>query len=149
MFPLYHGIFGALLSLILLLFFPQIGWIGASVIFASSILIDVDHYMYYVFKKKDFSLPRAYRYFVNLRNIYLRGSLNRYQHPVMLFHGIEFCILLILLSYIHIFFFWILIGFLIHLALDFLDSFLSNNSPLFKLSQIYVLVTNKNKKRML
>ena len=56
MLPKYHIIFGFLFSLILFIFFPFIGLGGFLIIFASSVLIDVDHYAYYLFKNKILSI---------------------------------------------------------------------------------------------
>ncbi|MDP2673070.1 MAG: hypothetical protein Q8O84_04625, partial [Nanoarchaeota archaeon] len=60
MLPKYHVLFGFLFSLILFLIFPFIGLSGFLIIFISSVLIDIDHYLFYVFKNRIFSINKAY-----------------------------------------------------------------------------------------
>ena len=122
MYPKQHIIFGLFFSLILFLLFPKIGFFGAVVIFASSVLIDVDHYIYYVFKKKDFSLKRAYIWNVEISKKFCHLSKEqrkKFHKPFHFFHGIEILIVLFFLGIIYSFFFFILIGFSFHLILDF------------------------------
>jgi len=61
--PKYHIIYGFVFTLVLSLFFG-IGLLEFILIFTASVLIDVDHYLFYIWKKKDFSLSRAYDDFV-------------------------------------------------------------------------------------
>jgi hypothetical protein len=147
MLPLYHGILGAAISIILLLAFPQIGWLGASIIFLSSILLDFDHYLYYAIKKRDLSLKRAYAYFIRLRRYGIDNEDYAYKRPILIFHGIEFCIILLLLSIFSKFFLWVFIGFMIHMLLDYLEMIASKQPMYFKFSQIYVLARNKSKNK--
>ncbi len=58
MLPKHHVVLGFVISLTVFIIFPSIGLISFLIIWASSVLIDFDHYLYYVFKKKDFSLKR-------------------------------------------------------------------------------------------
>ena len=67
MLPKYHIIYGFILSLILFLIFPTLGLIGAGIIFLSSFLIDVDHYIYYVLKENKFSPRKAIHHFLEKR----------------------------------------------------------------------------------
>ena len=60
MLPKQHLFYGAIFALALFLIFPEIGLIGGLLIFFSTVLIDFDHYIYYVIKKKDLSLKNAY-----------------------------------------------------------------------------------------
>ena len=59
-----HLILGLVFASILLVIFPQIGLIGFLLIVFSTVLIDVDHYIYYVYKKKDWNLMNAHRWFI-------------------------------------------------------------------------------------
>lgn len=110
MLPKYHILFGFLFSLILYLLFPFVGLLGFLTIFLSSFLIDIDHYLYYVFKKKDLNLKSAYYFFIKKPKI----------NPAMYFlHGIEvLSILFILGLFLNNLFLFIFIGFVFHLFLD-------------------------------
>ena len=146
--PFYHILTGALFAFLFFLIF-KISLIYAVILFFSSFLFDFDHYLYYLFTKKDLSLKRASNWFLEYEKKARKLSLkekNKYKSPVVIFHGIEFWIPLFFLSLYFQFFFFIFLGFSLHLILDFMD--LSNqNCPLLsKISQIYVYVTNKNKK---
>ena len=61
MLPKTHILLGLIFSL-LIYFSLELTIIQASLVFLSSFLIDFDHYLWYVFKKKDFSLKNAYYY---------------------------------------------------------------------------------------
>jgi putative transposase len=63
MLPKYHVLFGFIFSSLIFLIFPSAGWLGFFIIFLSSFLIDVDHYIYYVWKKKDLSLKNSIVWF--------------------------------------------------------------------------------------
>lgn len=150
MLPSAHVIFGAIFSLILYLLFPQIGLTAAAVIFLSSVLIDVDHYLYYSIKFNDWNLKNAYKWFIHKTMkwrqlpIYQR---EQYQRTIMVLHGIECLILLALLILVHKIFLFVLLGFLVHLFLDFVDLMRENEPFYSKSSQIYTYIKNKNKKK--
>jgi hypothetical protein len=120
--PLSHFIFGIIFSLLLFLIFPKMGLLGFLLIVFSSVLIDFDHYVYYVLRKKDFSLKNAYNWFIQNEQKYLSlSSSERKQiYPSLcLIHTFEFLILFaLLIFYSHVFLF-ILTGFIFHLFLDF------------------------------
>ena len=127
MLPKSHFIFGLIFSLLLLFLFPQIEILGFLIIFASSFLIDVDHYLFYVFIKKDYSLKNAYHWFMekhrkfrNLSRSERRERLKQKGPLPCIFHGIEAIAVLIILSFFSKFFLYILIGFLFHEVLDFI-----------------------------
>ena len=61
MLPSVHFIVSLFLAVIL---YPIFGWI-VGVILIGGFFIDVDHYLLYLFKKKDYSLRNAYFYFRN------------------------------------------------------------------------------------
>jgi len=79
------------------------------------------HYLYYVYKKRDLSLRNAYRYFIKNKKKMLslsRKERNKIYGGFVIFHGIEFLILLFLLSLISEYFLYILIGCAFHLFSD-------------------------------
>jgi len=108
MLPKTHVIIGLISIAIISLIFPAISLLGLAIIFASSVLIDVDHYVYYVWKKRDLSLRNAYIWFTSVRR-----RIPRYLHrPDVI------AILLVLSFHVSIIFFYILIGFMIHILSD-------------------------------
>ena len=107
----------------MILLSPKIGLIGFFIIWVSSIFIDVDHYIYYVWKKRDLNLKRAFDYFAEASKKAMklpRSERWKKRANPCIFHGIEAIILLIFLSFFHVFFLYILLGFIFHEFLDFL-----------------------------
>ncbi len=149
MLPKSHILFGFLFSIILFFIFPQINHTAFLIIFLASFLIDVDHYLYFVFKKRKLSLKKAYNWFIERRKKWQslsKEDVKKYKQTIILFHGIEFILIFFFLSFSHILFFWALIGILFHFILDFYE-LIKEDFPLYvKMSQIYVYITNKNKK---
>lgn len=152
MYPLTHAIFGALVSLLIWAIFPSITWWQILLIFASSILIDVDHYLWYAVKKKDWSLRRAYNWHMKKSEIFRKmpeKERSKYKHLVMILHGAEFWIFVILLIFLDEVFLFILIGIAIHMVLDYIDLYRLRIPFYTKISQIAVLVKNKKRKKII
>ncbi|MEK6830589.1 MAG: hypothetical protein AABX77_01010, partial [Nanoarchaeota archaeon] len=70
MLPKYHIIIGLIASIAIYLIF-NLTIFQASIIFLSSFLIDADHYLLYIFRKKDFSLINSIKYFKERRRRWL------------------------------------------------------------------------------
>lgn len=125
MYPKQHIFFGITFSLLLLIIYPQISLIGFFLLFFSSVLIDVDHYLYYLLKKKDWSLRRAYKWFMSNEKKFLslpRKLRNNYHGGFFFLHGVEVLFILILLTmFVSKYFFFIFIGIFFHLLLDIVD----------------------------
>jgi len=146
MFPKSHIILGFLFSLILFLLFPLIGWLGFIIIFASSVLIDIDHYLFYAVTKKDWSLIRAYKWFVDGDKRFQKLSIEEKKKSksiVCIFHGVELLVVLIILIYFSFyrkFLIYVLIGILFHEFLDFIY-IIPNHFKLSHMgSQIYNII---------
>ena len=125
MYTSQHIFFGAIFSIFLFFLFPEMGWLMAIIIFASSVLIDVDHYTYHVYKKKDWSLRNAYNW--HIKNLKKFLSLPKKQREkvygcVYALHGIEIVLLALLGSFLSKIFFFIAIGVSFHLILDIVDA---------------------------
>jgi len=149
MLPKWHILFGFLATLILK-FTTSLNDTILLVIFFSSFLIDVDHWLLYVYRKKDLSIKNAYNWFIEKKKKYLILSAKekrKYKHPLMIFHGIEFWILLFILSIFSKIFVFILIGFAIHLLFDYLEILYLGEPLYIKFSQIWLCIKNKNKKK--
>lgn len=109
MLPKHHFLLGLVFVIVLVLFF-DITYFQAFIILASSILIDADHYLFYINKKKDYSLIKAYYWFKNLPKDH---------KPILqLFHTIEFMIFLAVLSYSSYYALLVLLGVLFHSLID-------------------------------
>ncbi|MBI2004016.1 hypothetical protein HYS72_00975 [Candidatus Pacearchaeota archaeon] len=151
MLPKYHLVLGFLFSLVLFIFFPFISLLGFLIIFASSVLIDVDHYLYYVFKNKIFSINKAYNSFFEQRKKLLAKSLEekrtKIANPLMyLFHGIEVLLIIFILGiFVNKIFLFIFIGFSFHLFLDIVEQ-IYYGFRIAKVSLIFDFVKKINEK---
>jgi hypothetical protein len=145
MLPHRHIILGAIFSCLVLVLFPQIGIPGFLIIFFSSFLIDVDHYIYYFFKKKDLHPVRAVKWFFENRKIFLNYSVEKrkeFYTGIYFLHGIEILVVLGLLIFVSEYFLYVLIGFLFHLFLDLIET-LSKKNKLTKISLISDFLNSK------
>ncbi|MBU1136572.1 MAG: hypothetical protein ABIG37_01630 [Nanoarchaeota archaeon] len=118
MFPKQHIIINFIVSLILLLVLKPF---YVLIFFLASFLIDIDHYFYYIFEKKNFSLGKAYRWHtLNKARIKKMSPEERKIHYkfILIFHGIEPLLILILLSKFYPIIFFIFLGFTAHLIED-------------------------------
>ena len=152
MYPSRHLIFGIFFSLIFFYFFPQIGVIGFFLIIASTFFVDADHYLFYVVQKKDFRLKNAYKWFVEQMKKRLslpKSERTKYKYEILICHGVEFWIVLALLSFFHVYFFYLFVGVIFHMFLDLL-ALTYYEFPLYvKLSQLYNFAKDRDKKELL
>ena len=150
MLPKWHILIGFVVSYLLIYFF-NFSLIAGFIIFLSSFLLDFDHYLLYVYKTGNFNLKKAYNLAITDGKKWGKLSFQQkkqYKLKIFLFHGIEFFIILIILSKFSIFFLWILIGFLIHMAIDILNLIYGKYPVYAKISQIAVWQRNKSKKKL-
>lgn len=110
MLPKWHILFGFVFSYITY-WFSSITIFQASLIFLASVFIDVDHYLWYGFKKKDWNLKNSFVYLKKHRKIV---------KPLMIFHTIEVHIFIGLLIFFWQGFLYILIGMIFHSLCDLL-----------------------------
>jgi len=148
MLPKWHILLGFIFSFILFLFLPTIQLLGFFTIFLSSFLIDIDHYLYYFKRKRDLNLGRAFKWFLELEQVYNsipREKLKDYYLPMCIFHSIEVFLILLVLGFYNQLFLYILIGFAFHRFLD--DSWaLYRGTEHHIYSFIYSYIKNKKKK---
>tara|TARA_Y100000310_G_scaffold329947_1_gene400686 strand:+ start:10260 stop:10721 length:462 start_codon:yes stop_codon:yes gene_type:complete len=148
MLPKSHILISLLVTFILVKIFHISFFYGVILLF-SAILIDVDHYLLYVYQKNNLSLKKAYWYFYNrgikFRKI-SRDKRKKYKEDILLFHNIEFLIIIFFLSWFYFPIFYILYGMILHMFIDIID-LIKKHIPLYtKTSIIYIYITNKNKK---
>jgi len=149
MLPKYHILIGLIASILILVMFPSIGIFAALLIFSSSFLIDLDHYLYHTLHEKNLSLLNAYNWFIE-KNKYLlklkKEQRDKYKNTILIFHGIESWILLLLLASFNKLFIWVLLGVIIHMPLDYIELAITKRPFYIKFSQIYVYFDNLHKK---
>ncbi len=146
MLPKFHFFTGLIFSIILFLIFPEVDLIAASLIFLSSFLIDVDHYLYYIYIKKDVSLKKAYQWFIEKHHKYKNSSIeerDKFPSRPLIFHGIEIIILLFILGFfVSKYFYFILIGVSLHLFFDILNE-IRHRNRIDKISIIHDFLKSK------
>jgi hypothetical protein len=123
MLPKWHIAINAILFLILLFFVPLF---PALIFFLSSVLIDIDHYLYYIYEKRDFSLIRAYKWNKITRKRYhnlSREEKKRHRYFVLVFHGVEVLLILLILSEFFPVLFFVFLGFFVHMVQDVIIAF--------------------------
>lgn len=127
MLPIFHIIFG--LILFILLYLNNLNIFYAIIFFLASFGFDIDHYIYYIFKKKSFNLIKAYKYF----RVDLNKKINKKQKPIdllLIFHTMEFIFIVFILALFLEIFQWVFLGLLFHMLVDW----------------IYLLIKQDNKK---
>ena len=152
MYPIQHLVLGILFSLILIVNFPQIDLVGFSLVVLSTFLIDVDHYLFYAVKKRDINVRNAYKWFVKFTEKRKKLSVRKrkkYKHHILIFHGVEFWAILAVLSFVHVFFFYMFLGVVFHIFLDMAVLTYSKMGFSCIISQTYNLWHNRNKKDLL
>ncbi len=148
--PKIHFLFSIPL-IIFLYFIFKIPLYGILIILFSNILIDIDHFFYYIFKnKKNFSIKsfnESYNWYKKKSKFFnklKKEELKKYYFGFYIFHGIEFLFLVFLLSFFNKFFLFILIGLTFHYLCDLIYT-LKEKWPLQKFSWIYSFLERKKK----
>lgn len=157
MLPKYHIAFGAIASIIIFIIFPKIGISGALIILLSSFLIDFDHYLYYVYKKRKLGLKGAYHWYSKKCELFKnlkKEEKEKIYTGLCCFHGIESLLILLFLSFLCYFFFpkylifsiLVLFGFIFHQFLDAIDLYIKDYRFDKIISWVYSARNSKNKK---
>lgn len=141
MLPDKHILFGLFFSISIFLLFPQIKLAGFLIIAFSSILIDIDHYIYYFIKKRDFNPFNACKwYYLSVKEKFsllpFKEKKNFYVGFFFL-HGVEISLVFAVLGFIlSEYFFFVSIGIFFHLFLDVTDEMIKKDR-IDKVSIIY------------
>lgn len=125
---IYHFSVSLILSLILFPFFSY----PSFMIFIGGFLVDLDHWIFYAYYYKKFSLKEGYHFFSV-------GRIQECKGKIFLFHTIEFLVLLIVLSIYYKLVYFILLGFITHILMDWSIE-LSKQKSTKELSIIYNLL---------
>lgn len=150
MLPKYHFIIGILASVLLYLIL-NLTLMQVFIIFLASFLMDIDHYFFYIFKTKNYNLNKAHKWFVKRRKIWFSippEQRRNYKKNVFIFHGIEFIILLGILSLFYNLFLYILIGVILHMIFDFIEFYYKKEAFYSKISSIWTYFKNKKLSRL-
>ena len=145
MYTKSHIILGAVFAL--MLYFVFHFTIGSSIIvFLSSVLIDIDHYLFYAIGKKDFSLKNSYNWFVSLKKRFKelpKDARKKYSFGFVPLHSIEFLVPLFILGLLNRFFFLIFIGFAFHIFFDLLYEIFISKIAVHKISVLYTAIAKR------
>ncbi|MBI2657432.1 hypothetical protein HYX08_01925 [Candidatus Woesearchaeota archaeon] len=109
--PLAHFIASLALAALL---YPVLGW-KAMLIFAGGVLIDIDHYLWYVYKYRKIGFFKAYRFFS--KNTDARDFSN-FEGILLLFHTVEFLLVSVVLSFYSRLALAFTAGLILHYGLD-------------------------------
>jgi len=116
-----HVIYGTGFAFSIWLIFPQIGTLGFVVTLLSTFLIDVDHYFYYIFYKRDLNPINACVWFDKKVKDYLATPVSERpakEQGVFIFHSLEFLSVIFILGFFVPYVHFVLIGFVFHVILD-------------------------------
>ena len=94
--------------------YPFFSW-NILIIFAGGVLIDIDHYLWYVYKFKKISLFECYDYFIDGMR---KDRINKNLGILLIFHTIEFIAMMLALSFFNELALIFTIGLLSHYLLD-------------------------------
>lgn len=140
MYPYQHFISCMILSAILWPFFG----VFSLLCFIGGFLVDVDHNLWYMYKHKTWNGFKAYPHYIKAaKNKEYAGK------SFMIFHTIEFCIVLAILSFFYKNVILVLLGLILHWLLDSIHNLKNNMFDDRVFSLIYELFMNyclKNKK---
>jgi len=114
MLPQYHILFALIASLILYLFNLPMSFI--ILFFLAAVLMDIDHYFYYVAKKKNLDLFQAYKY--HKYELIKELQKTKQKYVLIILHTLEFFILLFILSLIFSTIWPVFLGCLFHELTD-------------------------------
>lgn len=156
MLPRWHILLGFMFSLLIYAAF-NIDVISFLILFISTWVIDIDHYFWYIIKKRNIKFSSAYKYFFQrrgkLKNLpkkqILQIMLN--QNRIFVLHSIEmlfaisivFLIILKKFRFSVLYIYLFLLGVIFHISLDILEG----NTIKERYSIILFLIAKKKNKK--
>lgn len=147
--PKTHLILGTLFSIIFYLIYPQVSSINFILLWLSTwLLVDLDYPTIYALKNKDFN-PRKFLDYYKKRLVIWkkldRKEKRKFKYNIRFFHSLEFLVILIVFSLYFNFISYIILGFLFHMILDWIDTIHKKENILKKVSLIYVIIKNRGR----
>lgn len=114
MYPKSHIMLGIIFVVILYCLFPRIGILNLWIIFLSSVLIDVDHYIVYVKRKRKLGLMGAFLW-------YDKRIKNKKECGFHFLHTVEIHVFIFILAFFWHILFLVFIGIMFHSITDFIE----------------------------
>jgi hypothetical protein len=149
MTPKYHIIYGIIVSVaVYFLFDVDIKLVFIFWLF-SWFVPDLDHYFEFCLRYKSLDFKNFYNISIKKRNEWKKLSKlekSKYRYGIMFFHSIEFLLVLFLFGYFNVVFIYMAMGIIFHDIFDIIDYFNRGESIFVKLSLIYTIIYNKNRK---
>lgn len=149
--PKWHILWGFVFSYLLAYFF-NISLIHFTILFLSTwFFIDLDHVLLYVIKTRNFNPLKFITWSREKKLVRMSMSeeeLSKQKFPYYFFHGIEFLTILSLLSFWNELCFFILLGFIFHLILDFFCDFYDNEDFASRICLTYNYIKHKKLKKL-
>ncbi len=146
----WHILFGFVASYILVEFF-NFSLLAGIIIFLSSWIIDIDHYPWYAFETRNWNPKKAIEWYVQSVPKWKKlstGERRQFRNGIYVLHDVFFWIALIILALFYNFVLWILIGIFIHIFADWGHA-ISKGMPIYsKVSCLYTMKKNRNKKSL-
>jgi len=139
MVPLIHFLVSIF---IVMLLYPIFNW-QVLMIFVGGVLIDIDHYLLYIYRFRKFSLRGCYRYH------HIKVKKNNHKDvfgALLIFHTIEFLLLSVFLSIYSTLALMFTIGLLGHYTLDVIERYKLEKSFITNPSLISWIIKNKIQK---
>ena len=140
MSPLVHFIFSMITAVIL---YPIFGW-SVLLIFVSGVLIDIDHYFWYIYKIKDYNMFKCYKFYM------IKEAKNNYRGIVgalFIFHTIEILVILMVISFFIEIVMFLTIGIFGHFLLDLIWIYYTTKRFFLNHSIISWFIKNKIQKQ--
>ncbi|MBS3158001.1 hypothetical protein J4206_01810 [Candidatus Woesearchaeota archaeon] len=109
MYPYQHFISCIILSIVLWPFFGTLSLLC----FIGGFLVDIDHNLWYMYKHKTWNGFKAYPHYIKAAR-----KKERVGKCFMIFHTIEFFIILVILSFFYMSIVLVLLGLILHWILD-------------------------------
>ena len=103
-------------------------------ILAGGVLIDVDHYLWYIYQYKKFSILQSYKFYIKVMDA---NDFAKVDGILCIFHTIEFLLLMILLSFYFELALIFTIGLVSHYLMDLLYLYLAPKHFILNHSVIY------------
>ena len=129
-------------SILAIIFYPVFNW-KVLFILVGGVLIDIDHYVYYIFKYKKFGIFECYRLFTEEGK---RSGYRLFLGIFLIFHTIEFALLVLALSFFNELALLFIIGLASHYILDIIWQYSVLNRLIINPSAISWLYKNKIQK---
>jgi len=147
--PLFHILYATIISLLIRFLFNIPIYLLFIFWISSWLIPDMDHYFSFIFKNKSVNISNflnvSYNKRIRWKNI-KNIEKNNYKYTPMFFHSVEFIILMTLTSFLKLDFLYIAMGILFHDFLDIIDFYNRRENIFVKMSFIYTLIYNKNRR---